>query len=100
MVALMVSAIALAQTTGKVVDAENNQPLPGATVVVKGTKKGTVTDFDGNFSIDASTGDMLEVSFLVQRHDLEIVIICYYGSKYFVRTDDVIALSSTIIKYY
>jgi outer membrane receptor for ferrienterochelin and colicin len=64
MVALLVSAIAFAQTTGKVVDAENNQPLPGATVVVKGTKKGTVTDFDGNFSIDASTGDMLEVSFL------------------------------------
>ncbi|MGA1341142.1 MAG: carboxypeptidase-like regulatory domain-containing protein, partial [Flavobacteriaceae bacterium] len=56
MVALMVSAIALAQTRGKVVDAENNQPLPGSTVVVKGTKKGTVTDVDGNFSIDASTG--------------------------------------------
>ena len=64
MVALMVSAIAFAQTTGKVVDADNNQPLPGATVVVKGSNKGTVTDFDGNFSIDAAAGDMLEVSFL------------------------------------
>ncbi|MFM1887954.1 MAG: hypothetical protein RL501_241, partial [Bacteroidota bacterium] len=33
MVALMVSAIALAQTTGKVVDADTNEPLPGATVL-------------------------------------------------------------------
>ena len=29
-------------------------PLPGATIVVKGTNTGTTTDFDGNFSIEAS----------------------------------------------
>jgi len=37
--------------TGKVVD-EHNAPVPGANVVVKETQQGTITDFDGKFSID------------------------------------------------
>ena len=37
--------------------------LPGASVVVKGTAKGVITDFDGNFAISAKVGDVLEVSF-------------------------------------
>ncbi len=36
--------------TGKVVDA-NGEPLPGVTVMVKGTTNGTITDFDGNYSL-------------------------------------------------
>ena len=45
------TATAVAQGTvkGKVVDAENNEPLIGATVSVSGTTLGTVTDIDGNF---------------------------------------------------
>lgn len=39
-------------------------PLPGATIVVKGTNTGTTTDFDGNFSIEASSGDVLVASFV------------------------------------
>ncbi len=38
--------------TGIVRSAEDNSPLPGATILVKGTDHGTSTDFDGNFSID------------------------------------------------
>ncbi|WP_299548760.1 TonB-dependent receptor [Seonamhaeicola sp.] len=49
--------------SGTVVD-EAGVPVAGANVVVKGTTKGTVTDFDGNFSISASSGDVLEVSYL------------------------------------
>lgn len=50
---------------GSVLDAETTQPLPGASVLVKGTLKGTTTDFDGNFSIDGvSKGDILVVSFV------------------------------------
>ena len=45
----------LAQTvTGTVSSADG--PLPGATVLIKGTAIGTSTDFDGNFSIEASNG--------------------------------------------
>ncbi|MCY4562308.1 MAG: SusC/RagA family TonB-linked outer membrane protein [Flavobacteriaceae bacterium] len=39
-------------------------PLPGASVVVQGTTIGTGTDFDGNFTIEVSDGDVLEFSFV------------------------------------
>jgi len=48
--------------TGVVSD--NGMPLPGATVVIKGTKKGQTTDFDGKYSIAAKTGDVLEFSYV------------------------------------
>ena len=48
--------------TGLVTDDQG--PLPGATIVVKGTSNGVTTDFDGNFSIKASEGDILVVSFV------------------------------------
>jgi TonB-linked SusC/RagA family outer membrane protein len=47
--------------TGKVTD-ENNEPLPGASVRLKGTKTGTAADSDGQFHIVAKTGDVLTVS--------------------------------------
>lgn len=49
--------------TGTVTDA-NNQPLPGANIVVEGTNRYAVTDFDGNFSIEASQGEVLEVTYV------------------------------------
>jgi outer membrane receptor protein involved in Fe transport len=59
------SMTGFAQITGTVVDAESNSPLPGATVVIKGTQIGTTTDFDGLFSIsDASEGDTLVITFI------------------------------------
>ena len=65
--ALFVSVLAFAQetVTGSVVDAELGGPLPGASIVVKGTSNGTTTDFDGNFSItvDSATG-VLVVSYV------------------------------------
>lgn len=50
--------------TGKVTDAETEEPLPGATVRVQGTTTGTVTDLDGNFAINAKEGDVLLISFV------------------------------------
>ncbi len=62
---IAVFQVALAQqvVTGKVSD-ENGQPIPGATVVVKGTSTATSADFDGNFSIIADNGDVLVVSYV------------------------------------
>ena len=48
--------------TGKISDASG--PLPGVTVIVKGTKSGTQSDFDGNYSINASNGAVLQFSFI------------------------------------
>ncbi|WP_282148692.1 SusC/RagA family TonB-linked outer membrane protein [Algibacter lectus] len=49
--------------SGTVVD-QSGIGVPGANVLVKGTSKGAVTDFDGNFTINAKTTDVLEISFL------------------------------------
>ncbi|MCG2461483.1 TonB-dependent receptor [Flavobacteriaceae bacterium F89] len=59
---LLVCATGWAQErtiTGTVVDAEDNLPLPGASVVVKGTTTGVVTDFDGKFTIEAPTRESI-----------------------------------------
>ena len=56
------STKAEAQTTlgGNVKDSEG-MPLPGVTVMVKGTSIGTQTDFDGNYSIDVPENDSILV---------------------------------------
>lgn len=51
------------KVTGTVKDA-NGEPIIGATVVEKGTTNGTVTDFDGNFVLEATEGTSLEISYI------------------------------------
>ena len=61
---LLTSIVTFAQVSGKVLDIETNDPLPGATIIVQGTADGTVTGFDGTFSIDVEEGTILIVSYL------------------------------------
>lgn len=56
--------LASAQISGRVLEAETNEPLPGANVVIKGTQTGTSTGTGGTFTIDADEGDILVVSFV------------------------------------
>ena len=49
--------------SGVISDDEAN-PLPGVNIFIKGTKTGTATDFDGNYTISANSGDILEISFV------------------------------------
>ena len=49
--------------TGTVVDAKG-EPIIGATIKVKGSSTGTVTDIDGNFSVEAKPGVTLEISYV------------------------------------
>jgi TonB-linked SusC/RagA family outer membrane protein len=63
---LSLSSVLFAQktVTGNVSAAQDG-PLPGATVIVKGSDNtGTLTDFDGNFTVSASIGDVLIVSYV------------------------------------
>ncbi len=48
--------------TGQVTIESDGMPLPGVNIVVKGTNQGAVTDMDGNYSIEASDGDVLVFS--------------------------------------
>lgn len=59
---------------GNVVDTDSNDPLPGATVFVKGTSNGTTTNFDGNFEINALVGDTLVISYLSMKTQ-ELVVL-------------------------
>ncbi len=63
-VMLSIAAFAQNQTfTGTIVDV-NGEPVIGATIVQKGTSNTVVTDFDGNFSINAPAGAELEISYV------------------------------------
>ena len=60
----LIPTIAYAQTTitGKVINSNDDSPVQGATVIVKGKSTGTKTDANGNFSITAAKGDILIIS--------------------------------------
>ncbi len=53
-----------AQVTGVITDAANGDPLIGASVFVKGTTTGTISDIDGSYSLNASATDILVFSFV------------------------------------
>lgn len=65
LLALIITIGMYAQNTikGVVID-ETDSPLIGATILVKGTSNGAVTDLDGNFTINASKGTVVSVSYI------------------------------------
>lgn len=85
------------------------EPIIGANVIVKGTTNGTITDFDGNFLLNANKGDIIIISFIgyrsqeaqaaasmniILKDDTELldeVVVIGYGS---VKKDD---LSSSVV---
>ncbi|GFZ81573.1 SusC/RagA family TonB-linked outer membrane protein [Aquaticitalea lipolytica] len=56
----------MAQSTvsGTVTDKANALPLPGVNILVKGTSVGTTSDFDGNYTISAKSGDVIVFSYV------------------------------------
>jgi iron complex outermembrane receptor protein len=50
--------------SGKITDAGTNEEIIGASVVIKGTTRGTTTDVNGRFTLEAANGDVLEISFI------------------------------------
>ena len=61
----MASVALSAQTiSGTVIDADNNEPLIGVSVLEVGTANGIVTDIDGNFQLSVSEGAKLQLSYV------------------------------------
>ena len=52
------------RVTGKVSDVSNNEPLIGVNVVQQGTTNGTITDLDGNYSIEVPSNSTLQFSYI------------------------------------
>ncbi|MEP3390348.1 MAG: TonB-dependent receptor [Reichenbachiella sp.] len=65
---LLVSSLALAQNartvSGKVISSDENEGLPGVSIVVQGTTTGTITDLDGNYSLEVPDNAILEFSYV------------------------------------
>ena len=76
-----ISVLAQAKTvTGTVVDAIG-EPIIGASVLEMGTTNGTITDVDGNFTLQVPEGTKLEVSFLGYKSQQIVVgAQSHYGS--------------------
>lgn len=51
------------KVTGKVLDSKG-EPVIGATIMEKGTTNGTITDFDGNFTLDVSDNAIIDISYI------------------------------------
>ncbi|MFQ6600883.1 SusC/RagA family TonB-linked outer membrane protein [Flavobacterium sp. C3NV] len=63
---LLFSVIAVAQdvTVSGIINDESGMPVPGATIVLKGTTKSTASDFDGKFQIQAPSNGVLTITFI------------------------------------
>ncbi len=88
--------------TGKIISSEDEEGLPGANVIVKGTSTGTVTDFDGNYSLEVpdenstivfssigftsievlvGTKAIIDITLEVDVTSLEEIIVVGYGEQ-------------------
>lgn len=56
--------------SGKVSSKDDGQPLPGVSVLVQGTTNGTITDFDGNYSLKVPATGNLEFSYIGMKSQL------------------------------
>ena len=63
MVCLMMQAQSL-QVSGTVVSKSDGEPVIGATILEQGTTNGTITDFDGKFSLAVSQGAEISISYI------------------------------------
>lgn len=62
------------KVTGTVISAEDNEPIIGASIVVKGTSTGTVTNLDGTFSLDVPTNAKSLVVYYLGMKSQEVAI--------------------------
>ena len=82
------------KVTGKITDA-TGEPIIGASVLVKGTGTGTVTDIDGKFTVDAAVGSTLVISFVgYTTNEIKVGTANAYN---IVLQDDTQALSEVVV---
>lgn len=86
------------EVSGVITSTEEGMPLPGVSIVVKGTTKGTTSDFDGNYSIAVDSGDELEFSYIGFK-----TVTMTVGSQNVINVtleDDVESLSEVVVVGY
>ncbi|MBJ7881578.1 SusC/RagA family TonB-linked outer membrane protein [Gelidibacter salicanalis] len=97
---MLISSSGFAQVTnvtGVVTGAEDGLPVPGASVIIKGTDIGAATDFDGNYSINAKIGDVLVFIYLGKKN-VELTVSKSVHNV--TMTDDVSELEAVVVVGY
>ncbi len=104
MIILLFSTVVHAQSlkiTGTVVDT-NNDPIIGASIHIKGDTQGTITDLDGKFTLNASAGKTLVISYIgyiaqeiSSNGNFDIPIVLKENSKVL---DDVVVIGYGVVK--
>lgn len=84
------------QVTGTVTSSEDSQPVPGATVLEKGTNNGTITDSDGKFTLNVQEGATLVFSFVgLAKQEIQIgasTVIDVTMEPDYARLDEVVVI--------
>lgn len=111
--ALLFAGHAQQQVTGTITDTESDQPLPGVNIQIEGTSTGTMTDFDGNYTLNVPNNAVLVFSYMGYKEQkipfdgqsslnisldpdlesLDEVVVTGYGTK---RKTDLTSAQSTI----
>ena len=86
------------QVSGTVLSSEDNLPIVGANVLLKGQNSGTSTDFDGNYQISAEKGDVLLFSYI--GFETQEVILADQKSIQIVLTPNTAALEEIVVVGY
>lgn len=89
--------LVLAIVNGAVVDASGN-PIPGVTVLVEGTNRGTVTDIDGKFSINASSEEILVFSFV--GYEKQRILVGNASTLTITMKEDISSLNEVVVVGY
>lgn len=83
---------------GTVTSCEDQMPLPGVSVLIKGTTTGTITDVDGNFSIAADANDFIVFSFV--GYQAQEVLVGNQTTLNIQLCEDVTGLSEVVVVGY
>ncbi|WP_299362885.1 TonB-dependent receptor [uncultured Parabacteroides sp.] len=84
----------LKKISGTVLDAQK-EPIIGANVLIKGTGTGTITDIDGNFTLEAAEGDILQISYI--GYNTQEIIIKNQTTLHIVLQEDSQALEEVVV---
>ena len=89
----IMSSYAQIKVSGVVTDTKG-EPLPGVEIIIIGTQKGTVTDFDGNYEVTAQDGDKIRASYVGMTPVIKIVS---GNTLDFVLKEDALGLDEVIV---
>lgn len=98
LIGLNINSFAQESTTitvkGIVVD-QSDSPLPGATIVIRGTTSGVITDIDGKFELPCNTGSTLSISFVGYKNEVITVNTSNLGT--IVLMEDFVTLNEAVV---